>query len=155
MVDEVQPPTLREFYRTIKERWFIAMASGIGVLAWATGVIFPKIGAVQIILVAAMTAVILSAYHIWAQERAKLVAALGRIAKAEAPDVAALYEANTRLQNTVAADHDRIQKLSDEFQQLREETKERVDVYRGVARLNVRLNPSLLNKTLLFMAEDR
>ena len=59
------------------------MASSIGVLAWAIGVIFPKVGAVQIILIAAMTAVVLSAYHIWAQERAKLVVAVGRLAQAE------------------------------------------------------------------------
>jgi len=59
------------------------MASGIGVLAWMIGVIFPKIGAVQIILISAMTAVILSAYHIWAQERAKLVVAIGRQTQAE------------------------------------------------------------------------
>ena len=85
MADEAQSPTAREFYRTIKERWFIAMASGIGVLAWATAVIFPKIGAVQIILICSMTAVILSAYHIWAQERTKLVAALGQLADTYIP----------------------------------------------------------------------
>jgi len=87
MADKIRPPTLREFSRTLHERWFVAMASSIGVLAWVTGVIFPKIGAVQIILIAAMAAVILSAYHIWAQERAARIIALELLDKAEATNL--------------------------------------------------------------------
>lgn len=79
------PPSPREFLRAFGKNWVLAMAGAVGVAAWLIAAFFPHIGASKIVEFAALSAVMVATYGIWARERQQVVDCEERVQ--DGPDI--------------------------------------------------------------------